>query len=32
MLIHDGVTLVKFWLHISDDQQLSASKNEKTTH
>ncbi len=22
MLINDGVTLVKFWLHISDDEQL----------
>ena len=22
-LIHDGVTLVKFWLHLSDEEQLS---------
>ena len=23
MLVHDGVTLVKFWLHISDEEQLT---------
>jgi polyphosphate kinase 2 (PPK2 family) len=23
MLIHDGVTLIKFWLHISDEEQLA---------
>jgi polyphosphate kinase 2 (PPK2 family) len=23
MLIHDGVTLVKFWLHLSDEEQLA---------
>ena len=22
MLVHDGVTIVKFWLHISDEEQL----------
>ena len=31
MIAEEGTVLVKLWLHISDEEQLSASRRARTT-